>query len=99
MLTASSLFDRRQLRAALFWQVRVAIGLVFVLGLCVALMLILDAAGDPTAANALRGLVWLTLAGLLCDGMTLLITTAVAVIRLLEDRMSGTDESLEETRS
>lgn len=85
------------LQAALLWQVRVAIGLGFVLGLSILLMLILGAAGDVAAASALRGLIWLLLAGLVCDGFALVVTTALAVIRLLEDRKSGTDEPLDES--
>lgn len=100
MTDASPIFNRQQLRSALYWQVRAAIGIGFVLVLSIVLMLILDGAGDPAAANALRGLVWLMAAGLLCDGMALLTTTAIAVIRLLEDRKSDTDEALEDsTRS
>jgi|GEM_PF-3213030 len=93
----SPIFNHFALQAALLWQVRVAVGLGFVLVLSVLLMLILGAAGDSAAASALRGLTWLLLAGLICDGFALVVTTALAVIRLLEDRKSGTDKPLDES--
>lgn len=93
MTEPQPLFHPSQLRAWLLWQLRAAVVLLSVLGLSVVLSLILHAAGDDGAASALRGVVWLVVAGLGCDALALLITTALAVIRLLDDRKSNTDES------
>ncbi len=93
MTERQTLFHPSQLRAWLLWQLRAAVVFMGVLGLSVVLSVILRAAGDDGAADSLRGLLWLAVVGLGCDALALLLTTTVAVIRLLEDRKSNTDES------